>query len=308
MTIGHFRFTIKIVVVMAIIVSVLILIGHSHHALTMRFESYGWIALIIGMLAFIIGLLVAWATTVTFLDRRAIRTYRADPESRFENRQSIALSGRIRVEGEPLQSPYSGKACASYSYMVKAQRNDPGSNGTRQQLCLLGFHMLPSVLDCGSRRFPLSAFPEVDTDFRSIASGGEWGDRALKRINRAHETMERKAEPDARAALDNAKLYNHAPQAVDFFIAPTRAAGSAVSVTEDAVPVDAEVTVLGAYVARNGGLDGQRFRGMKIFAGTLDECLASLDKDWRVGVMIGLPSLGGGLALLMLAQWWPTGS
>ncbi|RFF29947.1 hypothetical protein [Wenzhouxiangella sediminis] len=220
--------------------------------------------------------------------------------------QSLALSGRIRVAEASLTSPFSGKACAAYRYQVTAQRRNVGpDNDTRQQLCLLGFALAEARLDCGKRSFPILALPDVDTDLREIATGGDWGDRGLARIRKAEEEADTVDEPRARGALSDAYRFARAPRSQDLFVASTRSAGPEIGVVEDAVPIDEPVTVLAAYNARTRGLGARRLGGLKVFAGTLDERLRALDEEWRKGLQIASPLVGVGLALLTAAAWWP---
>jgi hypothetical protein len=225
------------------------------------------------------------------------------------NGQPVALAGRVQVAGEALEAPFSGRRCACYSYVVNGQQRNYGnaSGSYRQQLCLLGFGLAEAVLDCGSRRFPLGALPDVGADLRSVSSGGVWGERAMARIEHVQQGGEKTLELDARSAVENARLYAMPPMAVDLFVAPTRTGASAIEIVEDAVPVDVDVTVLGAYVTRTGGLDGQRRGGMKVFGGDFAESLTALDEDWRKGWLVGLPLLTAGLVLITLTWWWPIG-
>lgn len=303
---GSERFILTVVLGFAGMIVALTLIGISASATTQRFGGIGWAYLIIGVLAVAAALIVVWATVITSLDRRDLKRYRADPDDAFWPGQVVALSGCIRVEGEPLTAPFSGTACAAYNYQVTGQHRDL-DNHDRAQLCLLGFALADARLDCTSRSFPLGALPDVDTDLRENAIGGEWGDLGLEKIQRAARNREPADGSQALGALSDARKVTNAPQSVDFFIAPTRAAGSKISVIEDAVPVNVPVTVLATYDARTGGLDGRRLRGLKIFAGTFDERLPILDQEWRKGMQVGPALLGIGLALLTLAWWWPTG-
>lgn len=161
------------------------------------------------------------------------------------------------------------------------------------------------MLDCGVRKLALGAIPDVDDEYRSIATGGGWGDRALKLINASAKELSQVGEADARGALEEARTVSTAPQSVDYFVAPTRTGANQIGVTEDVVPLETPVTILGTYSAKTQGLDGRRRGGMKVFAGELDERLAGLDEEWRKGLKIGLPLLAVGLGLFTLAWWLP---
>lgn len=304
---GKTKFIIKSVIAIVVIIVLLVMIGVSVDATTGRFGNPGWIHWIIGFFISAAGLLVAWGTVVTWLDCRNLRTYRADPDDPFTDGQSVALSGRVSVEGDPLKAPFSGKPCAAYSYQVTGQRRKHSGDSTRyaQQLCLLGFHLAPAELDCGTRKFPLGAIPDVGDNLRSITTGGEWGERAMGQIEAGAEQLPHAEEIDARGKLEDARTATKPPHSVDYFVAPNRTASNTINVTEDIVPVDVPVTILGTYSSSTQGLEGQRMGGMKVFAGNLDERLASLGEEWRKMLKIGVPLLVVGFGLLTLAWWLP---
>lgn len=303
---GKQRFILKAILAMVVIVGALTLISVSVEATTARFGKIGWIPWLIGFFTFAAGLLAAWATIISILDWRALKRYRADPSDIFSDGQTVALSGQVRVDGEPLAAPFSQKPCAAFSYQVTGQRRGGGSSTSqyRQQLCLLGYHLLPAELDTGSRSFPLMAIPDVDTDFRSTASGGEWGDQALEQIRTAAETWPRAGEADARGKLEDARKTASAPQSVDLYVSSTQTGAPQLGIQEDVVPVETTVTILGTYAAGAGALDGWGLGGMKVFLGELDERLGELAKEWRKGLKVALPLLVVGFGLLTMAWWW----
>jgi hypothetical protein len=157
----------------------------------------------------------------------------------------------------------------------------------------------------GERDFRFLAVPDVDTDFRQNALGGEWGDRAMDMIEAAREKGGGLDEPEARRRVSDAARHADPPLAGDFFVSAGTGGSPSLSVTEDAVPIDEPVTVLGTYVAGSRGLDGRRLGGMKVFKGTLDERLLALGGEIRKGLKVGLPSLALGVSLMTLVWWWP---
>ncbi|MDO3381625.1 hypothetical protein [Gilvimarinus algae] len=305
MTRGKQIFIAKAVAALVIFMVFAVVVSQSVEATTRRFGGMGWVPLIIGVLSLVAGLLVAWGTVLTWLDRRNLRLYRVDPNAAFKDGQTLALSGEVKVQGEPLISPFSDKPCAAFSYQVTGQTRSPSSNHNVQQLCLLGFHMRPAVLDCGDRTFALHAIASAEDELRSTTMGGQWGERALARIRAVPESEPQTGEEDARGALSDAQVSTPTPVSADYFVAPTRTTANQITVMEDIVPVNARVTVLARYNTRTQGLDGQRWGGVKVFAGDLDDRLAILNKEWRQGSLVSASLLAVGLALMTLAQWFP---
>ena len=125
----------------------------------------------IGGLSLFFGLLLPHAALGRFLDRRALRIHQVDPESALADGQQVALTGRILMEGAPVTAPFSETRCAAYSYQVTGERLSVSnsSSHTRKQLCLIGYALGHAVLDCGSRRFRISAIPDVDASDRTIS-------------------------------------------------------------------------------------------------------------------------------------------
>lgn len=306
MTTGRFRFMLKVWITMFVLIAGVALIGLSVQATTTRFGNPGWIVLFAGLLAFTSGLVIAWSSAVSWLDRRSLRACRARPGDAFKDGQQVALSGVIRVRSAPLEAPFSKQACAVCSYEVNGRRRSSRANDNhyRQQLCLLGFEMADTFLDCGTRQFPLRAVPDVDTDFRSTAMGGVWGDRAAHMLEVFGGGPD-SGEAEAREAIENARIELQPPRSARFFVAPDQGGASAISVLEDTVPTDVPVTVLAAYESLGRNLGGRRPGGMKIFAGEIDERLVALNAEYRRGRLLGLPLLVFGLALLTLAWWLP---
>lgn len=303
--INRVRFAARAALIVAAIGAFAIVSVSSLEATTSRFGNAGWIHWLIGFFALVSGLIAAGATFVTLIDRRGLRRYRIDPDAPMTDGQQVALSGRVRVEGTPVQSPFSETACAGFSYQVKGQRRSPGDSSNRSTLCLAGFALSAAVLDCGSRMFPIRAIPDVDTDFRSTAMGGDWGRRALERIRAGADTLPQVGGLEAHGALESARGTLAGPRSMDFYVSPTVGTDNTISVIEDVLPVDAEVTLLATYAAGAQGLEGRRRGGMKAFSGSLDTRLAALDHEFSKGAKIALVLLGVGLSLTSLACWLP---
>ncbi|MBL38955.1 MAG: hypothetical protein CMP07_11155 [Xanthomonadales bacterium] len=305
--INRVRFAARAALIVAVIGAFATVSVSSLEATTTRFGNAGWIHWLIGFFALVSGLIAAGATFVTFIDRRGLRRHRIDPGAPMTDGQQVALSGRVRVEGTPLQSPFSDTGCAGFSYQVTGQRRGIGdrAGGNRSTLCLAGFALSAAVLDCGSRIFPIRAIPDVDTDFRSTAMGGAWGRRALERIRAGADTLPQVGGLEARGALESARRNLAGPRSMDFYVSPTIGTDNTISVIEDVLPADAEVTLLATYAAGSEGLDGRRRGGMKAFCGSLDTRLAALDHEFSKGVKIALVLLGIGLSLTSAAWWLP---
>lgn len=303
---GRERFILKIILIVPLMIGALTGIGLAVEATTARFGGMGWLIIVPGALMLAAGILGCWATATTGLDHRGLRRYRADALDPFEDGQTIALSGEIRIRGEPLIAPFSQRPCAALSYQVTGQGRSRSDNHSRQRLCLIGFGLADAVLDCGTRSFPLRAVPNVGTELREIATNREWRERGMKLIKQAAEDWEHAPEADARGRRIDAGRFVQPRLENNLFVAPTRGTANTVGIIEDHVPFDQPVTVMAAYDAQSGSLRGGHIRDIKVFSGAIDDKLTVLDDEWRKGLMISIPLVVVGLALLTLASWWPT--
>lgn len=302
---GRERFYLKIILIVPLMIGALIGIGLSVEATTARFGGMGWLIIVPGVLMLAAGVLGCWATVITRLDHRGLRRYRADALDSFEDGQTVALSGEVRISGEPLFAPFSQKPCAALSYQVTGQGIRGADSHRRQQLCAIGFGLADAVLDCGTRSFPLRAVPDVGTDLREIATNSEWRERAMKLIKQAAKDWERAPEADARGKRIDAGRFAQPRLDTKLFVAATRGTSTTLGIIEDHVPVGQPVTVMATYDAGSGSLRGGQLRDMKVFAGHIDDKLAVLEDEWRKGLMICIPLALAGMALLTLASWWP---
>lgn len=273
---------------------------------TSRFGGASWWYLLPSFLVIVAGFLIGAATIVAWRDGSAMRKYRLGPNSTLKDGQQVAVSGRIRVKGDPLQSPYSEQPCAGYRYEVKGQRQEIGSdNHSRTQLCLAGFALAPAFLDSKTRRFRINAIAYADDDLRSVKNGGDWGKRAFDEIRARAESLPQSPEIEVRAAMASADESIEPSTEADFFIRHTRGASNTISVTEDILPIDREVTLLATFSEKNNGLEGKRLGGMKVFQENLERQLEIQKKDARQGLLVTMILLGIGISLISLAWWLP---
>ena len=279
----------------------------SQRSLISRFGNWGWLPWLMGGLSLFFGLLLAHATLGRFLDRRALRIHQVDPESALADGQQVALTGRILMEGDPVIAPFSRTRCAAYSYRVTGERlsRTDSSSHTRKQLCLIGYALGHAVLDCGSRRFRLSAIPDVDDDLSADAMGGEWGQVAFERIRDEPETTLPVGELSARGELGSIRERVEAPLSVDRYVAPTRGTSNTMNVNEHVLPLDTDVTLLATYSSVSNSLEGRRSGGMKAFPGTLDNRLAIMSHELRKDTKLSIILLAIGIFLPSLAAWLP---
>jgi hypothetical protein len=304
---GKQRFIIRAVFVFALIVVALSLLTIAVDRATARFGGAIWFALLPGILAVFFGLLGTWAGTGDLLDWRSLKGRRVDPSALPTQDGTIAISGRVLCESEPLRSPLFERPCAGYLLRITGERRSRSSSGSayRSQLCGLEFALADAVLDADGQRLKLLALPDVDIAFREIGQGGERGRKALHYLDTIRSDGQTADEASAEGRLIAAQARWLPPAHERLFIAETQTTSNQMSLIEDHVPIDTTVTILGHYRAARDELNGQRRGGMKLFAGNLDEATERLGREGRKTLGLAAPMVMLGTALLSCGYWWP---
>lgn len=304
---GRQRFIARAVLIIILILVVLTLLGVAVDRAILRFGSTIWFALLPGIVGLALGLACAWVTVADLLNWRALRSSRIDPGQPLPHGGTVAISGRIACPQSPLTSPILERPCAAFMLRITGQRRNLSDSGGsyRSQLCGLEFALSEAILDTGSQKLRLLALPHVDPSFRTIAQGGETGKRALDYLESLREAGRNLDQADAEGCLISARSRLPPPAHQRLFITETQASSNQMSVTEDIVPVDEPVTVLAHFRAARDELSGDRRCGMKIFKGSIDECLKQLRKEYFGYARVAIPSIVVGAALLTCGYWWP---
>jgi hypothetical protein len=81
------------------------------------------------------------------------------------------LLGAIAVDGRPMTAPFTGTACAAYTYLVSDSRESSSRGGRTETVLAQGFHLQRAHLDGAGRRLTIGAFPGFETDLRHEGNG-----------------------------------------------------------------------------------------------------------------------------------------
>jgi hypothetical protein len=304
---GREKFIARAVAVFTALVIGLTLFGVAAEHATARFGGLIWLALIPAVIATFFGVAAAWAGAADFLDWRAVRASRPDPDRPLPDGATVAVSGQIRCPNGALESPLFGQPCAAFMTRITGQRRSLSSSGSgyRSQLCTLEFALAEAFLDSGKQRLRLLALPDVGIEFRSTAQGGDIGEKAMQRIGWLESHGAPNDEANAEGRLITARTRVRPPLLERLFVANTETTSNPVSVLEDSVPVDTPVTILARHRAVRDELTGERRGGMKVFAGDYEACLIRLQKEWVRTAGLSVLLLLGGTALMTCGYWWP---
>ena len=87
------------------------------------------------------------------------------------DKQIVCLSGRARVSGDPLLTPFTKTECAAYTYSITTRVQKTGDTGTRSQDVAAGFRMLPTTIDTEYGSVTIRALPEFEQGLRENETG-----------------------------------------------------------------------------------------------------------------------------------------
>lgn len=286
----------------------LVFLGLCAWSVSLAQENWGSVGLITAFISypvFVFGVLGLWSVLGDWLACRTLRMARLDPAREVTSGDRVAVSGRLRVQGEPLQSPFGAQACAAYTYLVAGSRRSASRSGSRttRQNCLHGYHMLPTTFEGDGMVLSLRAFPAVEADLSEVAVGKSWGEQARVWLTEVLEQAEVPVtdEADSFAGLLNARVALDPPLHSDYLISDVSNAGSSLTVEEEVVPVDVPVCILGTYEALEQGLSG-RGGDLVVYRGSAGEVLERLGGDIRRHSLISviMVLIGGGICLAPL--------
>lgn len=268
------------------------------------FGKTGAVIAFIAYLVFLFGVVGLWGAVGDWRVYRLLQQGRLRLEGTVTAGDRVAMSGRLRIDGEPLISPFSRQPCAAYTYVVTGSRRLASGSGAskQQQLALQGFAMQPTRVEGDGMRLTLMALPEAEPELTESKLGGEWGKRARGWIDDlSADPGAKSSESESTGILLNARASVEPPVRVDCCIYKVEDADIGLTVTEEVVPIDEAVCVLGTYEALDQGLSG-RNGPILVYRGTAEQVSARLSKDMRGSTRIGLICvlLGGGVCIAPL--------
>ena len=121
--------------------------GHMHLALAASIGAGLFMATVVG------------TYRISIADLRDARRLTVDSEPR--DGETVAATGPIRVDGEPLWSPFTRRAAALYVYDVEHDAAS-GEGGTRAVKDYSGLALAPSYIDAFHGPVRLDGFPQLE--------------------------------------------------------------------------------------------------------------------------------------------------
>jgi hypothetical protein len=214
----------------------------------------------------------------------------------------VALVGTLKTS-EPVRAPFSGRACAGYSYdiyhFVRTKRND-GSYSDRKVPDFSGVALAPCALHTSQGEFRLLSFPYLSGFPHETFTSGEHRQRASEHIRR---TIFEKTTPfiGEVAALDRAMSEADGAFRKDWRVKDDDDVSEA-TIDEQCIPADAKVCAFGIYSAGKRSLaqdTASDSRALLLIAGDADEAARQLAADERLSGRVAVVS--GALATAVVA-------
>jgi len=146
------------------------------------------------------GVMLAYWNTVDWVNLRIIQKQLVHGRVDFQDGQLMAFSGTIRVDGAPMVSPFTQKACAAYTYIIAVSRQKNVRSGSSRQVLAQGFQMLPTRIEGSTAVLRLGALPSVEDDLR-INEYGKWTDVAREKLGKLIGAVPRGSDLEREGAL-----------------------------------------------------------------------------------------------------------
>ena len=221
----------------------------------------------------------------------------------------VALVGTLKAH-EPVRAPFSGRACAGYSYdiyhFVRTKRND-GSYSDRKVSDFSGVALAPCALHTSQGEFRLLSFPFLSGFPQEKFTDGEHRQRASEYIRRTifEQTTAFIGEV---AALDRAMSEADGAIRRDWRVKDDDDVSEA-TIAEQRIPADATVCAFGIYSAGTRSLaqdTGSDSRALLLIAGDSDEAARQLAAGERLSGRVAVASFAiatAVVAFILFAPW-----
>ena len=289
----------------------IVLLGFGAASFGSALDRFGGLAAFLVLLAylvFVFGFIGMWGAAGDWRALRCLRTSRLSRLEQVSDGDRVAVTGTIEVSGDPLVAPFSEQPCAAYTYRVIGSRSSTHSTGSTGQMALQGFAMQPMRLAGDGLVLTLAALPEAESELTAMVTGGDWGQRARGWLDGdGQRRFADDPDADSHARLSNAMARAAPPLLEDYVICRVNDAGSALRISEELIPCDRPVTVLGTYEALDQALSGRGGK-MMVYDGTAADVEHRLARDMRENGRLGLICAVLGAGVCLVAPLWPAAS
>lgn len=252
----------------------------------------------------VLGILLAYRNAVDRNNLKIIRRPAIEGQADWTDGAVVAVEGAVRVDGEPMVSPFTATPCAAYTYVVWTGRRSSISDRDVRVVLAQGFHMIRSRIDGAGRSLRLLALPGVDDDLRRTESGTAWGDAARQLFASLVGKASREREDVIMAGLLEARNVGTEEIRRDYCMGSIGTHADGIMVEEEVLPVDRTVCIIGTYDRERNGLSAQRSRAghnLMVYPGSASEVLARIGGDIKTFTRVAGVLVTIGLATVAYA-------
>lgn len=261
----------------------------------------GLLAGILAGAGLVFGLLLAYWNLVDWLDLRVIRRSRRAGHEALRDGQVTAFEGTVRVEGEPMRSPFSATPCAAYTYAVTASRHSgPRGRSVRVDIAH-GFHMLRTRVEGAQGTLRVRSLPAFEDELRRTENGVTWGAEARRLLEEISGRASSAGEWERRASLLEAQRTKIEEVHRDYRTGRIGDPDHGITVVEEVLPAGEVACVIGTYEQADASLTARRFRlgrRLVVFRGSAEEVSTRVGKD--IGFYARAAALAIAIGLLIV--------
>jgi hypothetical protein len=228
----------------------------------------------------VFGILLAYWNVVDWSNLRTIRTSTPGAGALADD-EIVAVEGVVKVDGPAMRAPFSGTACAAYTYVVSYSR--PTARGRSERRVLAqGFHMVPTRIEGEGHSVRLGSFPAFEDDLRESASGRQWGTQATALFDTITERAPAASDRERTSRLIEVRQTEIDEVHQDYRMGTPGENVEPLAIEEEVLPVGQSVCVIGTYEGARQRLTGRRSRigpNLIVYRGTAPEVLSRVGGD-----------------------------
>ncbi len=266
----------------SVVTALLLFLGFMAVVAAASARLQGGIGLAVSIIAGVclaLGVLLTYWISVDWLNLRVIQSARGQEDSALADGAIVAFNGLVRVDAEPMTSPFNGTPSAAYTYIVKNARQPKSRNVVAQ-----GFHLVKTQIQGSSQSLGLCSFPSFEDDLRENLRGEKWAAQVRKLIDRIAGTAPPAVERERQGRLLEVRHSEVEEVHEDYclYTKLTVAVGDALIIEEEVLPIGKEVCVVGTYDKEMNGLTARRSRlgpNLIVYRGSAEEVLSRVGKD-----------------------------
>ncbi len=243
----------------------------------------GGIGLVIGLIAgacLALGIVLLYWNTTDWLNLRVIRNQLGKGHTVLRDGAVVAFNGIVRSDSKPMISPFTGIACAAYTY--KITRSSPSRTHRTSRLISLGYHMNITRIDGNTLSLRLCSLPSFEDGMRENMNGPKYADKAKALIAKISVNSKIASEREQNAGLLEARHSETREIHQDFSRTYDVEQGIGLTIDEEVLPIDQEVCAVGTYDKRLRGLTAKNPRlgpNLIVYKGSAEEVILRVGSE-----------------------------